>query len=124
MGAGGMFPRHAERLAHSIHGTRSGENTDHSGGQFEECVVHHTDSTGLYFTRPMFDKNKTIYGPAPYAWPGVGVTGATAVSTFGTHTHTTPVPTTSPIAGDKVLIVWAVMAMGGFRPWVIGWSAT
>ena len=119
-----MRPRQSATLARMIFHTRDTEDELHIGGKIEECRVHHTDTNGLYFTRPMFDSDKTIYGPVQYAWPPLGVTGATAVSTFGTHTHSEPIPVGAPDTGDVVLIIWAVMLQGGYRPWVVGWIAT
>jgi hypothetical protein len=119
-----MQPGHAAALELAIFRTRSGDTTGNTGGEFEECKVHHVDATGLYFTRPMFDNNVSLWGPAPYTWPAVGVTGATAVSTFGTHTHSEPTPSNGPDAGDRVLIAWVAASIDGLRPWAIGWDAT
>ena len=120
----GLQPRQAASIARSVFHTREVDDTAHIGGHFEECKVHHINGNDLYFTRPMFDNNKTVYGPAPFAWPQATVTGATSVSTFGTHTHTEGVPPQIPVPGDRVLIAWVRSITGGFRPWVLGWSAT
>lgn len=117
----GMQPRHAASIAHSIFGVRSGEDTGESNGQFEECKVHHINSDGLYFTRPMYDKNVTVYGPAPYTWPLAGVT---EFDTGLTHTHALDIPATAPVKGDRVLIAWVASFEGGMRPWVLGWDAS
>jgi hypothetical protein len=117
-----MRPRQSAKLNHRIFGTRATEDDEHIGARFEECAFHHIDADGIYFTRPMYDNKKTVYGPAPYTWPAAGVTGATSVSTFGTHTHTEPIPTPAPMAGDRLLIAWVTTLTGGFRPWVLGWS--
>ena len=117
-----MLPRQSAALSRSIWHTRATEDSAHIGARFEECKFHHIDSLGIYFTRPMYDNNKTMWGPAPYTWPIAGVTGATAVSTFGTHTHTEPIPAPAPTTGDRVLVAWATTLTGGFRPWVLGWA--
>lgn len=102
-------------------GVRPTEDNDRVGARFEECKVHHLTINGLYFTRPMFDNNKTVYGPASYTWPVDGTTGGASAGTA--HTHDEPVPTNGPRVGQRCLIAWAVTVRGGMVPWVLGWSA-
>jgi hypothetical protein len=119
-----MRPQENNALARVVFNRRAVEDDNNIGGRFEQCQFHHISAAGVFFTRPMYDNNKTIWGPAPWTWPAAGVTGATAVSTFGTHTHVTPVPTNGPVAGDLLLVVFVAVPNGGLRPWVLGWSAT
>jgi hypothetical protein len=116
-----MKPQEAATLGHIIFKTRATEDDEHIGARFEECAFHHIDSLGIYFTRPMYDNKKTVYGPAPYTWPEAGVTGAASTGTA--HTHTEPIPSPAPTVGDRVLVAWVITLTRGFRPWVIGWSA-
>lgn len=109
-------------MARAFFKRRAVEDDSNIGGSFEECKFHHEDSTGVYFTRPMLDNNKTICGPAPWTWPGAGVTGAATAGTA--HTHTVPVPTNGPVSGDRLLIAFVTVPNGGSRPWVLGWSSS
>lgn len=109
-------------MARAIFKRRAVEDDNNIGGSFEECKFLSADESGVYFTRPMYDNNATKWGPAPMMWPADNTTGAASAGTA--HTHDMPVPTNGPQTGDRLLVVFAVVANGGSRPWVIGWSST
>lgn len=110
-------------IVRAVFKRRAVEDDNNIGGSFEQCTFHHVNASGVYFTRPMLDNSKTIWGPAPWTWPIAGVTGATTVGIYGSHTHVVPVPINGPHAGDRLLIVFVSVPNGGLRPWVLGWSA-
>lgn len=109
-------------MARAFFKRRVVEDDNNIGGSFEECKFISADDSGVYFTRPMLDDSSTRWGPAPWTWPALGVTGAASAGTA--HTHSVPVPTNGPQAGDRLLVVFVTVPNGGLRPWVIGWSAT
>jgi hypothetical protein len=112
----GLLGRQSSGLQRAIFGTRG--STPAANGSVEECKIHHVDGTGCYFTRPDFDHDKHVFGPAPYAWTTANVTGAAGT---GPHTHSVSVPGGAPVSGDRCLVVWAGVVGGQTKPWVVSW---
>lgn len=114
-------------LQTAIFGTR--HQALESGASFEECVVHHVDASGIWFTRPDFDNNATMFGPAPFTWESVVLDSGpdsypqpwdtdVTVCTVP-HSHQIPFTINEPQKGDRLLICWLGARQG--NPWAIGW---
>jgi hypothetical protein len=107
-------------MRRAFFGGRPTEDVDNIGARFEQCTFVRVDDSGVYFTRPMLDANKTIWGPAPWTWPADNTTGDASAGT--NHTHDVPVASNGPAAGDRLLVAFLTVPNGGSQPWVLGWA--
>lgn len=95
-------------------GAASGASATFEGAQ--EGLVHHVDSSGVYFTLPSWS-DSDVFGPARWhAATTVDVSGGSGEPAFAAHHH----DIAAPAVGQLCVVVF--VGAGVNRPWIVAWA--